>query len=318
MTDPTAVIPASTLALSLWLLASQAGASAPAPDRLAGVKALYAAADYDAALIVLSTDDVASAPGADQYRALCLLALGRIEEAERLVQSLIRRNPSFRMSVTDVTPRMIALFEQTRQRLLPGILDDRFREAKATYEQGRYGEATTQFNALNGLLVDEDASSSEGAVVTRDMRRVVDEFLKLAAAARAEAVSPQRPPVPATTAPPAAPAPAPKEDDATVIARVVQDYARGYSALDVDAVVRVFQGENPKPLHAMFDALKSQTIQARDVKIALDDGGWSATVTLNWVVHAVPKVGNPRKTQVPATLRMLKVVTGEWFIVSRR
>ena len=74
------MIPASTLALSLWLLAPQAGASAPAPDRLAGVKALYAAADYDAALIVLSTDDVASAPGADQYRALCLLALGRIEE----------------------------------------------------------------------------------------------------------------------------------------------------------------------------------------------------------------------------------------------
>jgi hypothetical protein len=52
-------------------------------DRLAGVKALFAAADYEAALIVLSTDDVASSPGADQYRALCLLALGRLDDVDR-------------------------------------------------------------------------------------------------------------------------------------------------------------------------------------------------------------------------------------------
>jgi len=294
----------------LWLLVSQVGTVLP--DRLAGVKALYAAADYDAALIVLSTDDVASAPGADQYRALCLLALGRIDETERLVESLIRRDPSFRVSVTDVTPRMIALYEQTRQRLLPAILDDRFREAKATYEQGGYEQATTQFNALKALLADEEASASESASVPRDLQRVVDEFLKLAAAARADAAKAHKSLVPATKEP------APREDDATVIARVVQEYARAYSSLDPQAVVRVFQGENPKPLHAMFDALKSQTVDARNVTIALDPGGWSATVTLNWVVQAVPKVGNPRKTQMPATLRMLKVVTGDWFIVSRR
>jgi tetratricopeptide (TPR) repeat protein len=311
------VIPASTLTFSVWLLlSSQVGTAAP--DRLAGVKALYAAADYDAALIVLSTDDVASVPGADQYRALCLLALGRNDEAERLVESLIRRDPSFRMSVTDVTPRMIALFQQTRLRLLPGILEDRFREAKAKYEQGRFEEATTQFNALTALVADEEASSSEGAVVTRDLRRVVEEFLKLTAAARAEAASAQRPPLPATPEPPDAPASAPQENDATVIARVVQEYVRAYSALSEGAVVRVFQGENPKPLHAMFEALKSQTVEARDLKVALDAGGWSATVTLTWAVQAVPKVGNPTKTQVPATLRMLKVVTGDWFIVSRR
>jgi tetratricopeptide (TPR) repeat protein len=306
---------ASTLAFSLWLLASQAGTAAP--DRLAGVKALYAAADYDAALIVLSTEDVASAPGADQYRALCLLALGRIDETERLVESLIRLDPSFRMSVTDVTPRLIALFQQTRQRLMPSILDDRFRAAKATYEQGRYDAATVQFTALKALLDDEEAASPEGAIVTRDLRRVVDGFLKLAATAREDAVKGERPPVP-TTEEPASPAPAPQEDDATVIARVVHEYARAYSSLDPEAVVRVFQGENPKPLHAMFDALKSQTVETRNMNIALDAGGWSATVTLSWVVHAVPKVGNPRKTQMPATLRMLKVVTGEWFIVSRR
>ena len=69
---------------------------------------------------------------------------------------------------------------------------------------------------------------------------------------------------------------------------------------------------------ARFDALKAQRVQARNMTIAVDPGGWSATVKLTWVVETVPKVGSPRRTQMPATLRMLKVATGEWFIVSRR
>ena len=307
-------MPAATLILTVWLLAAQAGATAQPPsDRLAGVKALFAAADCEAVLIVLSTDDVASSPGADQYRALCLLALGRLDDVDRLLETLIRRDPTFKMSVSEVTPRMIALFRQTRQRLLPGILDDRFKAAKTSFEQGRHAEAAVQFRALLTLLADEDAMSGEGPPVSRDMQRVAEGFLNLSTKALAEA-----PPPPPVVGHPAAAPSLERVDDETAIARVVQAYAKAYSELDANAVARVFQGENPKPLHAMFDALKSQTVDARGLRIALDPGGWSATVTLNWVVQAVPKVGSSRKTQTPATLRMLKVVTGEWYIVARR
>jgi ketosteroid isomerase-like protein len=307
-------MPAATLILTVWLLSAQAGATAQSPsDRLAGVKALFAAADYEAALIVLSTDDVASSQGADQYRALCLLALGRLDDVDRLLETLIRRDPTFNMSVSEVTPRMIALFRQTRQRLLPGILDDRFKAAKTSFEQGRHAEAAVQFRALLTLLADEDAMSGEGPPVSRDMQRVAEGFLNLSTKALAEA-----PPPPPVVGHPAAAPSLERVDDETAIARVVQAYAKAYSELDANAVARVFQGENPKPLHAMFDALKSQTVDARGLRIALDPGGWSATVTLNWVVQAVPKVGSSRKTQTPATLRMLKVVTGEWYIVARR
>jgi hypothetical protein len=145
------------------------------------------------------------------------------------------------------------------------------------------------------------------------MQRVAEGFLNLSTKALAEA-----PPPPPVVGHPAAAPSLERVDDETAIARVVQAYAKAYSELDANAVARVFQGENPKPLHAMFDALKSQTVDARGLRIALDPGGWSATVTLNWVVQAVPKVGSSRKTQTPATLRMLKVVTGEWYIVARR
>ena len=311
-------MPAATLILTVWLLAAQAGAAAQPPsDRLAGVKALFAAADYEAALIVLSTDDVASIPGADQYRALCLLALGRLDDVDRLLETLIRRDPTFNMSVSEVTPRMIALFRQTRQRLLPGILDDRFKAAKTSFEQGRHAEAAVQFRALLTLLADEDLSG-EGPPVSRDMQRVAEGFLNLSSKALAESSKPAAPPPPPVVGDRAAAPLLERVDDETAIARVVQAYAKAYSERDADAVARVFQGENPKPLHAMFDALRSQTVDARGLQIALDPGGWSATVTLNWVVQAVPKVGSSRKTQTPATLRMLKVVTGEWYIVARR
>jgi len=309
-------MPAATLILTVWLLSAQAGAQPPS-DRLAGVKALFAAADYEAAMIVLSTDDVASSPGADQYRALCLLALGRLDDVDRLLETLIRRDPTFNMSVAEVTPRMIALFRQTRQRLLPGILDDRLQAAKTSFEQGRHAEAAVQFRALLTLLADEDVSG-EGPPVSRDMRRVAEGFLNLSTKAVAESSKPATLPPPSVAGDRAAAPPVERVDDETAIARVVQAYAKAYSDRDADAVARVFQGENPKPLHAMFDALKSQTVDARGLQIALDPGGWSATVTLNWVVQAVPKVGSSRKTQTPATLRMLKVVTGEWYIVARR
>jgi tetratricopeptide (TPR) repeat protein len=309
-------MPTSAFILSVWLLAVQTGGGAIPSDRLAGVKALFAAADYDAALIVLSTDEIAATPGADQYRALCLMALGRLPDVERLLETLIRRDPSFKMSVSEVTPRMIALFEQTRQRLLPRILDDWFRDAKTTFEQGRYDEASAQFKSLLTLLAGEDPSI-EGATVTRDMQRVAEGFLNLATTALAERPKAVARPLP-VIGDDAAPRQVEKADDETVIVRVVQEYAQAYAALDAEAVARVFKGENPKPLHAVFDALKSQTVEAKDMKIAVDPGGWSATVTLTWVVHAFPKVGNPRRIQMPATLRMLKVVTGEWCIVARR
>jgi len=306
-------MPAYVIALGIWLLTSQSGTASASNDRLAAVKALYAAADYEAALIVLATEGVGSAT--DQYRALCLLALGRLDEVDRLLESLVVRDPAFRISAADVTPRLIALFEETRRRLLPGILDDRFTAAKASFERGSYADAASKFTALLTLLANEETAPGESAIVTRDMRRVAEGFLNLSEKALAEgskAIARA-----ARDAPQPSPAPR-RSDDETVITGVVERYAQAYSSLDAEAVTRVFQGENPRPLQAMFDALKSQAVEARDVRIAMDPGGWSATVTLTWVVHAVPKAGSPKKTQMVATLRMLKVVTGEWFIVSRR
>ena len=55
-------------------------------------KTLYAAAEYDKALeVVASLDGVE----AQQYKALCLLALGRQADASGAIEALVNSSPTF-------------------------------------------------------------------------------------------------------------------------------------------------------------------------------------------------------------------------------
>jgi hypothetical protein len=284
----------AAITVSLWMLASQAGGRT-LTDSLAEAKTLYAAAEYEEALTTLAASDAASETGETaKYRALCLLALGRTAEVDRVLEALVRRHPAYRLSDADVTPRLVVLFQDTRRRLLPEIVKDTYAQARATFDAGKYAESSTQLRALLTLLATDDAASAEDRVK-----------------AQVPAAAAENP----NTPPPTPPGP---PSDETLIAAVVDRYVRAYEALDADAVVQVFQGENPNPLRAAFDALKAQHVQARSVTTAIEPGGWSATVKLTWMVETVPKVGSPRKTQMPATFRMLKIATGDWVIVSRR
>jgi len=318
-------MPVLVLLLGFSALASQVAVQATPRDDLGAVKALYAAADYEGALKALSAQDEAgpATDQADQYRALCLLALGRIDEVELVLESVVVRNPAYRMSDADVPPRLVAVFQKTRGRLLPGILNDSFDSAKAAFNHGRYAEASSRFRTLLTLLGGEDGASGGDATVRRDLARIAEGFLDLAEHALARAAEADVRAASVNVAPakagkggsPATPA---KAQEEAAIGRVVLQYAQAYSALDADAVARVFQGASPRPLQAAFDALKSQAIEARNVKIAIDAGGRTATVKLTWVVEAIPKVGATRKAKTPATLRMLKSATDEWRIVERR
>ena len=298
------------ITLSRSVLAPQV--AGPQPDTLAAAKTLYAAADYEEALKTLAVHDAAADAGeTDKYRALCLLALGRTEEVERVLEALVVRNPSYRLSDADVTPRLVAMFQTTRDRLLPRILDDSYAAARASFDSGNYADASVRLRALLALLAEEDAALPHaGASLRQDLRRVAQHFLELAETAQARSAKRE--------AQAAAPVRSDSPSDETLIADVVQRYVHAYEALDADGVVRVFQGENPNPLRAAFNALKMQRVQAKNVRIAVDPAGESATVRLSWIVETIPKVGSPIRTQTAATLRMRKAATGDWLIVGRR
>ncbi len=173
---------------------------------LTAARDLYASARYDEALAVLnglpSDNTIADRKSIEQYRSLCLLALGRGSEAESAIAAVVTADPLFMPGETDASPRVRTAFSEVRQRLLPQITANRYAAAKAAYDRKEYDSAQTQFRELITLLEDPQMNGKQA-----DMRTLAKGFLDLATAAAAPPPEPKKadPPLPAPVAGPAPP-----------------------------------------------------------------------------------------------------------------
>ena len=81
---------------------------------LTAARDLYASARYDEALAVLNglpaDNAVADRKSVEQYRSLCLLALGRGTEAESAIAAVVTADPLFMPGDADASPRVRAAF----------------------------------------------------------------------------------------------------------------------------------------------------------------------------------------------------------------
>jgi tetratricopeptide (TPR) repeat protein len=157
------------------------GQQRPTGDDLSAAKALYASGAYEEALTKLSSvpsSDGNAVDTANEYRALCYLALGRTPEASRQIDELIVRSPLFKMSENEVPPRLIAMFHEERKKLLPGVARGAYITAKASYEQKQYPVAQRQLRDVLQILADDDLA--EDASGTADIKLFAEGFLKLA------------------------------------------------------------------------------------------------------------------------------------------
>jgi TonB family protein len=177
---------------------------------LTAARDLYASARYDEALAVLSglpSDVVATdRKSIEQYRSLCLLALGRSSEAESAIAAAITADPLFMPGESDASPRVRAAFSDVRQRLLPQIASTRYAAAKAAYDRKEYSSAESQFRSLLALLDDPQMNGR-----LADLRTLANGFLDLAVAAATPPPEPKKAEAPALPATAAAPPPAPRE-----------------------------------------------------------------------------------------------------------
>ena len=166
---------------------------------LRAARDLYASARYDEALAVLNglqpTNDGGGSDrkSIEQYRLLCLLALGRGTEAESAIAAVVTADPLFMPNETDASPRVRSAFSDVRQRLLPEIASLRYAAAKAAYDRKEYAIAEEQFRDLVNLLNDPQM----GGRLT-DLRTLAIGFVDLASAAAAppesKKVEPASPP----------------------------------------------------------------------------------------------------------------------------
>jgi TonB family protein len=189
-----------------------AAAHAGAQDAdLTAARDLYASAAYDDALTMLnrlrSTEHPASQSRAiEQYRAFCLLALGRSADAEQAIEAVVAAEPSFQPGESDASPRIRSAFTTVRRRMLPSIIQQKYAQAKVAYDRKDFAAAADGFAYVLAALADRDVAVEAKQPPLSDLRTLAGGFQELAAKA---AAPPPPPPAAAPVAAPQAPPPPP-------------------------------------------------------------------------------------------------------------
>jgi hypothetical protein len=175
-------------------------------DTLAAARDLYASAEYDSALKLL--DRLSGTSSEDQqsielYRSLCLLAVGRTQDAERSVEMIIARNPLYQPG-DDLSPRMRTAFSEAKKRLLPSIVQQQYADAKGAFDRKEFESAASGFRRVMDALNDPDMGSAASKPPLADLRTLAVGFHDLSVKAIPPAPAPAPPPQPVAAAQPAA------------------------------------------------------------------------------------------------------------------
>lgn len=170
---------ATSLAFALIALAAQDRLTVAQSGDISSIKELYASASFEEALTRLSAiEESVGIEQAEQYRALCLLGLGRTAEAQKSLERMVVANPLYVVPDSEVSPRLVAMFREVRRRLLPAAARDLYLEAKHNYDAKRFGQASTQFRELLSVMADGDMADSVESL--SDLRMLAEGFLRLA------------------------------------------------------------------------------------------------------------------------------------------
>ena len=150
------------------------------------VEKLHGSAAYEEALTVLDQLDQGVLFGEEiiesaEYRILILFALGKVERAQLAIHKVVMSFPRYRPSPLRFPPRLREEFEAIRRRELPSIIQNKYADAKASFDAQDYDDAIVRFELLLNLLKDLEQEVQFG-----DVRTFASDFLdraKLAAAA---------------------------------------------------------------------------------------------------------------------------------------
>jgi tetratricopeptide (TPR) repeat protein len=241
------------------------------------VRDLYASAEYDQALSLLGNSQE---PAAQQYRALCLLALGRQADAEAALEQLIASAPEFTVSTEDMPPRFVSLFAEQRREIVPGVLRRLFAEAREDYRAKAYDRALPQFKKVLTLSSEAEVRDLEGVA---DLRLLAESFIDIATAAEAPKpeVAASATPATATAAPrtadvplrrPTLPAAIKQEMPPWPSSIPVNSPRSGSVRIRIDSNGRVVSAAMVRPIEPRYDARVLAATHFWEYKPATENG----------------------------------------------
>jgi TonB family protein len=238
------------------------------------VKDLYASAAYEDALTAVGKLE-ADTPNveADEYRVFCLVALGRVDEAEKVVETVLMSRPEYHTDSAEASPRIQALFKKVRKRIGPALVKKMYQQARAAMDKKDRDEAIDQFEAM--LRIADDPDVREEANIA-ELRELGNGFLELSRAMPAKKVAPLPPePIsaparPSVIVPPVAirqqlPGWVPDP-----VSRATEFH--GAVRVQISAEGKVTDAEMVKSLHPAYDQAVLRAARAWLYKPALKDG----------------------------------------------
>jgi hypothetical protein len=143
-------------------------------ESVAKAKALYDSAAFGEALAVLAKD---TSPDGYQYRALCLIALGRVADAEKELTALVTVSPAFAVLDEDVPPRFVTLLAEAKRKVVPGLARRIFEQARQNFQDKSYQQALEGFERVSALASDRSLSEAEGM---KDLELLASAFVDIA------------------------------------------------------------------------------------------------------------------------------------------
>ena len=240
-------------------------AALPAPvfaqqDVIARVKDYYANASYEEALQTLRSASPSSPTSgvtdAAAYQVFCLVALGREQEATEAIAAIVRVDPLYHPTETDVSPRIRTFFENVRKPLLPGIVRQLYAGAKDRLERKEAAEAKKDLDRVVAILDEMKASEDQDLA---DLRTLALGFRDLSVIAAAREAAPPPPPI---VAPPVVrqATPPPPKDPAV------------YSPSDTGVVMPVVVSRSLPPWRAVSAVERMQTFRGQ-LELLIDENG---------------------------------------------
>ena len=223
-----------------------------AQDSLSTARDLYASAEYDNALTIL--DRLSTGPTSNDerqsielYRALSLLAVGRRDDAERAIESIVRRDPLFRPG-EDLSPRTQLAFSDARKRVLPSVIQQEYAAAKGAFERKEFETSANLFKRVVDLVNDPAVGDAAHQPPLADLRTLAAGFHDLSVKAIPPPPPPVAPPAPVAAPPVNLPPRIYTAEDRGVVppqtlAQVLPKYPGAVPPRGVSGVVEVVIGE---------------------------------------------------------------------------
>jgi hypothetical protein len=261
-----------------------------AQESLDTARQLYASAEYDTALTMLNGLMTSGGTREERrtvalYRTLCLLATNRRAEADRAIETLVTQDPLFRPSAEEIPPRMRTAIADTRKRLLPAILQQKYVESKAAYDLKDFAVASIGFKEMLDGLADPDIATAASQSPLADLKTLAVGFYELSVKLLPPAVPPAmsvaQAPIPAP--PPTAPKLYSAEDRNVVppipVKQQIPAYPGRVSAakvgvleLVIDKTGAVESATMRVPVNAQYDRLATSAARTWQYQPATVDG----------------------------------------------